>query len=130
MTFHRPLMIAAGLLGFTAVLAGTFGAHGLESLPLDPDAPGWWSTASHYHLAHAVLLPALSLWASRGDRTRRGVAAGGWCVVGGVVIFAGSLYVMSLTGLRWLGAVTPIGGLGMLAGWALVTIAAWRDQAR
>ena len=118
----RSLLLAAGSLGFTAVLAGTFGAHGLS---LDAEADGWWHTAALYHLVHAVAVLGLAAVAGRPGSSRM-IPAAGWCFVVGVVVFSGSLYVMSLTGQRWLGAITPIGGLGMLAGWALVAAAAWR----
>jgi len=98
------------ILGFTAVALGAFGAHGLKHLLAAHDTAAIWQTAVLYHLAHAVA----SLWAS--DR-RPAVA---WVWAAGITIFSGSLYVLALTNLRWLGAITPIGGILLLAGWAMI----------
>lgn len=122
---HRLFFTFAAGLGFLAVALGAFGAHGLKSR-LAPLADGvdrltWWKTAAEYHLAHAL---ALALAAGLFGDTRAGRAA---CIAFavGIALFSGSLYTMTLTGIRWLGAVTPLGGLGMLAGWALLAVAAW-----
>jgi uncharacterized membrane protein YgdD (TMEM256/DUF423 family) len=124
-SMHRLFFTFAASLGFLAVALGAFGAHGLKSrlaaLADGPDRLAWWSTAAQYHLAHAL---ALALAAGLFGDTRLGRAA---CVAFalGITLFSGSLYTMTLTGTRWLGAVTPVGGLGMLAGWALLALAAW-----
>jgi uncharacterized membrane protein YgdD (TMEM256/DUF423 family) len=122
---HRLFFTFAAGLGFLAVALGAFGAHGLKAR-LAPLADGvdrlaWWKTAAEYHLAHAL---ALALAAGLFGDTRAGRAA---CIAFaiGIALFSGSLYTMTLTGIRWLGAVTPIGGLGLLAGWALLAVAAW-----
>ncbi|MET0283923.1 MAG: DUF423 domain-containing protein [Polyangiales bacterium] len=122
---HRLFFTFAASLGFLAVALGAFGAHGLKTR-LGPLADGadrlaWWNTAAQYHLAHAL---ALALAAGLFGDTRLGRSA---CVAFalGIALFSGSLYTMTLTGIRWLGAVTPLGGLGMLAGWALLAAAAW-----
>lgn len=114
----RWILIASGLVGFTAIVAGTFGAHFIPFDTLDPDAPQWWETAAKMHLAHAPVLLGLALLYAH--RPSRFITASAICFVVGVIVFTGSLYVMSLTGLRWLGAITPIGGVALLAGWALV----------
>ena len=98
------------ILGFTAVALGAFGAHGLKDILAANDTAAIWQTAVLYHLAHAVA----SLWAS--DR-RPAVA---WVWAAGIAIFSGSLYVLAITNLRWLGAITPIGGILLLAGWAMI----------
>ena len=99
-----------------------FGAHGLEgALEGVSDAQErleWWGTAGSYHLLHGVALVALG--AALGPRAR--VPAAAWCLVLGVVVFSGTLYAMALGGPRVLGAVTPIGGLALMVGWAW---AAW-----
>jgi uncharacterized membrane protein YgdD (TMEM256/DUF423 family) len=123
---ERVLLVASGVSGFLAVLLGAFGAHGLSRfLQGIPDAAKryeWWQTAAHYHLAHAV---ALGLTAHVAGRTR-GLPAtvAGFAFALGTVLFSGSLYLMTLTGVRALGAVTPIGGLAFLVGWAAVVVAA------
>lgn len=116
------LAAAAAVLGFLTVALGAFGAHGLEG-KLSADAQGWWETATFYGLAHAVAALALSLAA------RQGFARAGWAFVIGAVLFSGSLYAMALLSLsgdgpRLLGMVTPLGGLGFLAGWMLAGAAA------
>ena len=112
------LVLAAALLGFGAVALGAFGAHALDG-QLSDEARGWWSTATQYALPHAAAGFAAGL-SGRGGR----VALGGWLMVGGAVIFAGSLYAMALGAPRWFGAITPIGGLGLLAGWLSLALGA------
>ena len=107
----------AAIAGFIAVAFGAFGAHALESGIGDKQI-GWWETATLYLLVHAALATALSA----ADAPRFGAAATLFLL--GAVIFAGTLYAMALGAPRWFGAITPIGGLGMLAGWALVAWAA------
>lgn len=101
----------AALVGACAVLAGAFGAHALKAR-LAPDLLAIWNTAAQYHLVHAVVLLALALRAD--SRCRVPFAL----VLAGVSIFSGSLYALALSGLRSLGAVTPVGGLLLVAGWA------------
>jgi uncharacterized membrane protein YgdD (TMEM256/DUF423 family) len=121
-------LILAGIQGFLAVALGAFGAHGLRS-SLANAADGArrlevWQTAAHYHLAHAV---ALGLVAYLSSRTSAAAAtSAGYLFVAGIVLFSGSLYVLALTGIKVLGAVTPLGGLCFLAGWAAVVWAAWK----
>jgi uncharacterized membrane protein YgdD (TMEM256/DUF423 family) len=106
---------AAGLLGFSAVALGAFGAHGLRDRLAAPMLE-IYRTGALYHLVHAVAALAV---AAAGERVQRGGAIVGlWAA--GVAIFSGSLYALALTGVRGLGAVTPFGGLLLLAGWALV----------
>lgn len=97
-------------LGFTAVALGAFGAHGLKALLTENGTTAIWETAVLYHLAHAVA----ALCA--GERNAR--AAQMWTL--GVLIFSGSLYILAVTNIRWLGAITPIGGVLLLVGWVLV----------
>ncbi len=105
-------------MGFLGVALGAFGAHGLRGfLAGKPDADqrlAWWQTGAQYHLVHAL---AIGLAAAVS-----GAAA--WLFLGGIALFSGSLYVMTLTGKRALGAVTPLGGLLFLAGWVAIVVAA------
>lgn len=115
------LTVFAAILGFTGVALGAFGAHGLESR-LTADGKDWWDTATFYLLIHAVAALAA------GFSGRIGLtAAGGWAFLIGAAIFAGTLYAMALGAPRWFGAITPIGGVTLLIGWALVGIAAFRS---
>jgi uncharacterized membrane protein YgdD (TMEM256/DUF423 family) len=110
--------IAAGLC-FLAVVLGAFGAHSLKALLLQNGTAEIWEKAVLYHLAHAVALVALALHAP--------VNRGAWyLLLAGVIIFSGSLYLLSVTNVRWLGAITPIGGLCFLAGWGWLVIAPGR----
>lgn len=99
----------AGIAGALAVALGAFGAHGLEER-VSAEALAWWETGARYHLAHAV---ALGLVAAH---PRPGRVAGLAFAIG-ILLFSGSLYAMTLTGVRWLGAVTPLGGIAFITGW-------------
>ena len=124
----RLFLILAGVNGFLAVALGAFGAHGLEAFVEATEDPArrmaWWQTASSYHLAHALALGLVAWVASRHPGMAATTAA--WCFQAGILLFSGSLYAMTLTGARGLGAVTPFGGLLLLVGWAAVSVAAWR----
>lgn len=124
----RIFVILSGLLGFTAVALGAFGAHALRSRLQDlPDGVKrleWWNTAAHYHLIHALALAVAAWLLHRGAGATANVA--GWSFVGGVVLFSGSLYVMTVTGQTKLGAITPLGGLLFLVGWGAVMVAGLR----
>ena len=116
------LVLAAAVLGFAGVGLGAFGAHALDA-QLTDESRGWWDTATLYVLPHAAAALAAGL-SERGGRT----ALGGWLFVTGAVIFAGSLYAMSLGAPRWFGAITPIGGLSLLAGWLTLALSALKKN--
>lgn len=124
----RLFLLLAGLSGFLAVGLGAFGAHGLERWLADSsDAERrleWWTTAAHYHLTHALALGLAAWLAHQRAGAAAGVAGAGFAL--GTVVFSGSLYAMTLTGARWLGAITPIGGTMLLVGWAAVVVFALR----
>jgi uncharacterized membrane protein YgdD (TMEM256/DUF423 family) len=105
----KGLIRVAALSGAVAVIAGAFGAHGLSGQPAD-----WLKTGGHYELIHAV---AAIVAVQLGNR------AAAICMLAGSALFAATLYAMALGAAHWLGAITPIGGLGMIAGWLLL---AWR----
>jgi uncharacterized membrane protein YgdD (TMEM256/DUF423 family) len=113
-------LTVSGISGFLAVALGAFGAHGLQAR-LDAAVDGgkrigWWQTAAHYHLLHALALGLVALLVARAPQAR----FAGFAFMLGTLLFSGSLYLMALGGPRWLGAVTPLGGLGFLAGWAVL----------
>ncbi|AXE63240.1 hypothetical protein HPO_00475 [Hyphomonas polymorpha PS728] len=108
------LIPAAALVGFLSVALGAFGAHALDGR-LTAQGAEWWHTATLYGLTHAGAALAAGL-SGRGGK----IAAGGWMIVAGAVIFAGTLYAMALDAPRWLGAVTPVGGISLLAGWVMI----------
>jgi len=116
----NALLASSALAGFLSVGLGAFGAHALAGR-LSADARGWWDTATLYALVHAVAALAVALQAPKGL-----MAVSGWAFLLGILLFAGSLYTMALTGIRPLGAVTPFGGVAFLAGWACLFIGASR----
>lgn len=85
---------------------------------------GWWETAAQYHLMHAVALGLVAFVLSKGSSAMGNAA--GFAFAGGIAIFSGTLYAMALGGPRWLGAITPIGGLSLIVGWVLLSIAGWK----
>jgi uncharacterized membrane protein YgdD (TMEM256/DUF423 family) len=127
---QRIFLALAGLNGFLAVALGAFGAHGLRqrlaALSDGVERLDWWRTAATYHLAHALALGLVAVLAARAESVALSVA--GWAFLVGMALFSGSLYAMVLTGVRGLGAVTPLGGLAFLVGWAAVVWAAFRGQ--
>lgn len=126
----RDVHRASALLGTACVLMaagvalGAFGAHGLRSR-LAPDLLEIYETSVRYHLVHGLAACVAALLVRTG--LGRPAQAAGWLFVAGIAIFSGSLYLLALTGTRWLGAVTPIGGVTWLAGWLLL---AWTAFAR
>ena len=106
---------------FIAVGAGAFGAHALRAR-LASDMLEVFETAARYQMYHALGLLAVAWAASRWPGSA--AAAAGWLFVAGTLLFSGSLYLMALTGARWLGAVTPLGGAAFLAGWVALALAA------
>ncbi|MBI1372657.1 MAG: DUF423 domain-containing protein [Phycisphaera sp.] len=116
----RRFVILAGILGCTGVIAGAFGAHGLEGR-LDAHMLDVWNTGARYQIYHAIALLGAA-WVCERFPGRAATVAG-WLFVVGVVIFSGSLYALALSGIKWLGAVTPLGGLALIVGWALLGVA-------
>jgi uncharacterized membrane protein YgdD (TMEM256/DUF423 family) len=103
----------AALFGFLGVALGAFGAHGLESVFKQNGLGDRWETASFYHLVHAVVLLAIS----RGENFSR---LAWWLFATGIIIFSGTLYILAATATRWLGAITPLGGVALLGGWLVL----------
>ena len=120
MTSARTFALAGAVLAFLAVGLGAFGTHALRSR-LSPDLLATFETGVRYHMYHALALFAcawaIDRWASPQ------MAWAGWLFVAGIALFSGSLYLLTLTGARWWGAVTPLGGLAFLAGWVCLL---WR----
>lgn len=120
----RTWIVVGAVLAFLGVAAGAFGAHALEGR-VSRDLVRVFETGARYHLVHALALTFVGLASARW--TDPLWTAAGWLFVVGVVVFSGSLYALALTGVRWLGAVTPLGGVAFLAGWLAVAAAAWRS---
>lgn len=113
----------AAILMFIGVAAGAFGAHGLKQM-LSADMLAIWQTAVSYQMVHGLGMLALGIMLQQQDNALLRKAA--WAMLAGVVIFSGSLYALALTGVRILGAITPIGGVAFLAAWAMLAWAAIR----
>jgi uncharacterized membrane protein YgdD (TMEM256/DUF423 family) len=121
----RFCLLAAGWFGLSGVALGALGAHAMAATLAERGMAHGWETAARYHMLHAVVLLAAATWARTAGTvaTRRiGWAAGLWVI--GIVLFSGSLYGLALGGPRWLGPVTPLGGVALMAGWLMVIIAA------
>ena len=121
----RTFFIIGAVSAFVGVAAGAFGAHGRKAR-LSADMLDSFEVGARYQMYHALALLGVA-WA----HTRWAsvwVSASGWLFIAGIVLFSGSLYVLALTGARWLGAVTPLGGLAFLAGWVCLAWAALKSS--
>ena len=123
----QPTCIAIAAVNMLiAVAAGAFGAHGLKAI-LSADMLVVWQTAVHYQMVHALALLGLGIlmtqWADAPLLPRAAIT-----MLVGIIIFSGSLYALALTGITWLGAITPIGGLAFLLSWAMLAWCAYRRQ--
>ena len=117
--------LLGALFGCLAVAAGAFGAHALRA-SLPAERLDIFETAARYQMYHALALLAVAWAAERWPKAPTGLA--GWLFVAGIVVFCGSLYLLSLGAPRWLGAVTPLGGLAFLGGWLVLAWAAWQGR--
>lgn len=121
----RWAIVAGAILGGVAVAGGAFGAHGLKTVLEASGQAANWETAARYALVHAVALVAVGLLAAvRPDAP--GLAMAAWCFLAGTLIFSGCLATLALTGVKILGAIVPIGGLLLIAGWLCLAFAAAR----
>jgi uncharacterized membrane protein YgdD (TMEM256/DUF423 family) len=121
---ERRFLFLASLAGGLAVILGAFGAHGLKGR-LDPAHLEVFDVAVRYHMYHALALLGLAALLSRRPGQRM-LQAAGWLFLTGMVLFSGSLYLVTLTGIRALGLITPVGGLAFIAGWLSMVLAARR----
>lgn len=124
MSVRFALMLGALAMGM-AVALGAFGAHALKAR-LSPEMAAVWQTGVQYHAWHALALLAVGILLAQ-DPSRGGLVVAGWLFAAGIVLFSGSLYVLALTGVRGFGAITPLGGVAWLAGWAVFAWAVWRQ---
>lgn len=119
-------LIIASLNGFIAVSLGAFAAHGLKN-SLTPDLLTTFQTGVQYHMYHALALFGVGLLALYYPN-QSAVRISGYLFLVGILLFSGSLYILALSGIRWLGAITPLGGVAFLAGWALLAWSMFRAQ--
>lgn len=122
MMMTRFFLVVGAVLAGLGVAAGAFGAHGLEGR-VTPDRLETFHTAVNYQMYHSLALLLIGGLLAQGHATL--LHGAGYCFIGGILIFSGSLYVLVLTDTPWLGAVTPIGGTAFLVGWGLLVWSAW-----
>jgi uncharacterized membrane protein YgdD (TMEM256/DUF423 family) len=122
---RRAALLVAGATGFLGIALGAFGAHALRSVLEANQMRDIWNTAVLYHLVHA---PAL-LWAATAEHFPVSYFKGAvLCWGSGILLFSGSLYALALSKIAWIGAITPIGGLLLMAGWLLLGVASFRSE--
>ena len=118
-------LLLGGIMAFIGVAAGAFGAHSLADMLAETGREATFETAVRYQMYHALALLVIGLLVNQvGQQTLLNWA--GWLLFIGILIFSGSLYLLIFTGARWLGAITPIGGVGFLAGWLCLILFAIR----
>ena len=120
----KIFLAIAGWLGALSVASGAFAAHALKD-SLTVKALEIWETATKYQMYHALALILVALLLTRTEIASTSLNIAGWAFIIGIVLFSGSLYAVSLTGIKWLGAITPLGGLALIIGWICIAIAAW-----
>ena len=111
-----------------AVIFGAFGAHALKAR-LSPDMLNVYQVGSHYHFYHALGMLVVGLLAMHLNNNEGALRLSGYLMLAGVVLFSGSLYVLAMTGVTWIGAITPIGGLAFIAAWVVLAITVFRATA-
>jgi uncharacterized membrane protein YgdD (TMEM256/DUF423 family) len=121
----KAIMFLGGLYGLLAVLLGAFAAHGLRDVVSD-DSLSSWQTAVNYQMSHALVLVFTGLWRQLGGPRLLGVAGSLFSI--GVLAFSGSIYLLELLEVPWMGPVTPLGGLSLIGGWLCLCLAVLRSK--
>ncbi len=122
---HKIFLLIGSIAMALVVALGAFGAHGLKEILAD-EMLDIFETGVKYHFYHALGLLVISLVAQSMPNSAL-LQWSGWLMVAGITIFSGSLYVLSVYGIKWLGAITPIGGLCFISAWILLALAAWQN---
>ncbi|MBP9837095.1 MAG: DUF423 domain-containing protein [Proteobacteria bacterium] len=120
---EKTFFLTACIFAFLAVAAGAFAAHGLKT-KISPEMLAIFETAARYQIYHAFAL-FIAAWATKYDNNL--ISYAGYLFIIGIIIFSGSLYLLSLTEMRWLGAITPLGGVAFLSGWLMLMLGCWRS---
>ncbi|TBL75136.1 DUF423 domain-containing protein [Paenibacillus thalictri] len=121
---NKRLIGMGSILAFLSVAFGAFGAHALKGV-ITADMLAVYQTGVQYHMFHALGLIAAG---SLAGRLGKKAVTAGWLLFAGVVLFSGSLYLLALTSIGWLGAITPLGGVSFLAGWMVLAVAAYKSE--
>lgn len=124
MAMNKRLIGMGSILAFLSVAFGAFGAHALKGV-ITADMLAVYQTGVQYHMFHALGLIAAG---SLAGRLGKKAVTAGWLLFAGVVLFSGSLYLLALTSIGWLGAITPLGGVSFLAGWMVLAVAAYKSE--
>ena len=122
----RIFFMIGSILAGLAVILGAFGAHGLKNI-VTPDMIDTWEKAVRYQMYHALALLLLAWAITHWPESANLWNIGGWLFLAGVVLFSGSLYLLVLSAIKWLGAITPLGGVAFGLGWLCLLVAAWRS---
>lgn len=123
----KQILQLAGISGTLAVGLGAFGAHSLEVLLIQNGRLDTFQTAVNYHFYHTLALLGIGVLA-KVKPDWKGISFTAWNMVLGILIFSGSLYVLSLTGITWLGAITPLGGLAFILGWSSLVYLSFKNK--
>ena len=121
----RLVFAFGGLSGLLSVVLGAFAAHGLRG-KIDPNLAHAFETGVHYQMMHSIALLVVGLMLEHWGR-HWALLAASWSFALGILLFSGSLYLLTLTSMKWLGPVTPIGGLFFIVGWGLLTVGIWQN---
>lgn len=120
----KIFLAIAGFLGALSVASGAFATHTLKN-SLTLKALAIWETAAKYQMYHVLALILVALLLTRNEIASLSLNIAGWAFISGIMLFSGSLYALSLSGIKWLGAITPLGGLAFIIGWIAIAISAW-----
>lgn len=123
----KQILQLAGISGALAVGLGAFGAHSLEALLIQNGRLDTFQTAVNYHFYHTLALLGIGILA-KVKPDWKGISFAAWSMVLGILIFSGSLYILSLTGITWLGAITPLGGLAFILGWSSLVYLSFKNK--
>jgi len=124
-----PLIQTAAVFGALAVVFGAFGAHALEELLVGTGRVDTYETAVSYHFYHSLVLIIVAILIHLFPKKKR-LSYSAWFFIGGIVIFSGSLYVLCLSQVTWLGAITPLGGLSFILGWVMLLLSFGKEKLR
>ncbi len=122
----RIFLAIASMFGGISVVFGAFASHALKDR-LSANSLLIWETGTKYQMYHALALMLVALLISRYPNSTL-LTVAGYAFIAGVFIFSGSLYALTLTGMKWLGAITPIGGMALIIGWLCLALATWRIE--